>query len=96
MSFHDMSQGAAFWYVVLEFFIWGVENVLFELPGLETTVDEHGLSNLMKVKTKATEMLAKCVAALPTDRLPENHFYQDRDADDGEEAEGDVNDSADE
>jgi len=83
-TFEDMTQGAAYWYVVLHFLIWGVERGLFSIPGLETTEDEDGASNLRRAEAQAIEMLRKCEADLPEERLPSNHFYGPVDAVDEE------------
>ena len=78
VSFTDAAQGTAFWYCVLNFLIWGVEEESFVIPGLETEeLSISGESNCSKAKAVAAQMLAKCEGAYkhdPSVVLPEDHF----------------------
>lgn len=105
ISSENMIQGSAFWYIVLHFLVWGVENHHFNVRGLEDVLDEQGSSNLTKVKHIAENMLARCTLRAPRNRSPEDHYYQgvecdeelepsddeeeELDKDDGDEANGD-------
>lgn len=89
ISFANKTQGAAYYYIIVYFLIWGVENNRFKVPGLEVEENAFGESNLAKVKVVALKMLQDCSAGLPEDRLPENHYYDGYDFSeegDGEQA----------
>jgi hypothetical protein len=73
VSFMDMHQGAAYYYIVL-YFIWGVEHGHYKVPGLESE-EIDGVSNLTKVKKITETMYEKCVVGLEIERLPKYHFY---------------------